>query len=687
MNSYIPQRPIRSSLDLRDMLRQHLITRSLKYMEESSIRRKNAVGAGEIDEYCKLIKKLVRNFYGELPIGKAGVPVNAKVVSCFEKNGYRIENVLFESFPGWEVNASVYVPLNYQPPFPAVIMPVGHSGKQFESYQLPCQFFARSGYVAVVFDPPGQSSEKQPGNDHFRDGVRCYLTGETSSQYFITDALRCIDYLETRKDVELSHGVAMTGVSGGGTTTYFSSLLDDRIAVIGPSCCVTSLKDLDISQCYAGCPETHMWGRYADGIDIIDLLCAGTPKPTLLMAGKQDNVFRISDTQALADIVSEFFTTAKAEKNFQFFIDDNKHCYSLIQAEKFTQFMNLHLLNEPQRRICELKDENFEMNPYEELQCHPRTDINMLSLSLKRAEELADTRSGNVNRIDNAIAASSGISIPVKTSIPKVEEGDSFKIWTHYWHSILLKPEHDIELPASYLYSGGNTPASTVLHFDDKHRNRYLHRHGLLGKAIGFLDQSGSELSNILSVDLRGFGDTAVAMYPYEMASWGSTDRYLAYTSAALGDSLTGMRVRDGLASLAYLRSRPETDPDNIVITGCGTAGIVALHVAALDKNIKGVVVWDTLYSFQSLLETENFTWPHDICIPNVLLNYDLPELIASVECDVAVLNPLDSLKNPIDDKLIESCNTKLHKEIYTRDSDDSSIAGNVMALLKACRI
>jgi cephalosporin-C deacetylase-like acetyl esterase len=108
----------------------------------------------------------------------------ARGVSRYERAGYRLENVLFESFPGWEVNATVYVPLDYAPPFPAVIIPVGHSGKQFASYQLPAQYFARAGYLAVTFDPPGQAGEKQTGNDHFVDGVRCYLVGQTSSRYF-----------------------------------------------------------------------------------------------------------------------------------------------------------------------------------------------------------------------------------------------------------------------------------------------------------------------------------------------------------------------------------------------------------------------------------------------------------------------------------------------------------------------
>jgi cephalosporin-C deacetylase-like acetyl esterase len=102
-------------------------------------------------------------------------------------------------------------------------VPVGHSGKQFESYQIPAQVFAMCGYAALTFDPPGQAGEKKPGNDHFRDGVRCYMTGATSQRFFVMDALRAVDYLATRRDVDMRRGVGMTGVSGGGFTTLYAS--------------------------------------------------------------------------------------------------------------------------------------------------------------------------------------------------------------------------------------------------------------------------------------------------------------------------------------------------------------------------------------------------------------------------------------------------------------------------------
>ena len=676
------QSPITASMDLRDMLRQYLISRSLGCMKKAAERRHGALASGKIDEYCKEIRSAVRGFYGELPVGKNGAPLKSKMVSSFEKEGYRIENVLFDSFPGWEVNASVYVPLDYGPPFPAVVVPVGHSGKQFGSYQLPCQFFARSGYLAIVFDPPGQEGEKQPGNDHFIDGVRCYLTGETSSKYFVADALRCIDYLGTRTDVDMSYGVAMTGVSGGGTTTILANLLDDRISVIGPSCCLTALSDLDITQCYSGCPETHMRARYDDGIDEVDLLCAAAPKPILLMAGGKDTVFRIDDTRSLAGQVKGFYeiTGDGGRGKFKFFIDKAGHCYSLKQARAFVRFMNKHLLGKSERTMCDLPDGAFTMNPDGQLRCYPRTDVNMRSLTLDTAVKLKKSRLSNLanqEKITKAAAKIAGNGIAGK--VPETQEGGFFRIWTHQWKQILLKPEEGIELPGTMLIAD-NTPAPSILHFDDTHRNRLLQRNGILAGSINFINDSVVS-RNLLSVDLRGYGDTEPALYPYEVAGWGSVDRYLAYTGAALGDSLMAMRIRDGLSSLAYLRSRPEVDNENIIITGCGQAAIAALHVSLIDGNVKGIVIWDSLVSFKALLETEKYCWGADTFVPDILLDYDLPDLIAVLPMPILVCNLLDGTGRSLSGKTIETLNNILGRAVYSSFSDDKAILKAVEAL------
>ena len=670
------QHPVTPSVDLRDMVRQHIIKRSLACMENAAERRREALQSGRTYPYIQRIRSTVSNFYGDLPVGQGSGPLQTAKVNSFEKDGYRLENVLFDSFPGWQVNATVYVPLDFRPPFPAVIVPVGHSGKQFENYQFPAQFFARSGYMAVLFDPPGQAGEKRPGNDHFVDGVRCYLVGETSSRYFVADALRCIDYLETRDDVDLNAGVAMTGVSGGGTTTTLAGILDHRISLLGPSCCLTRLADLDITQCYAGCPETHIWRRYADGIDEVDLLCAASPKPVLLMAGEEDEVFRIQDTRLLADEVARFYQLSGAADRFEFFADQAGHCYSLDQARQFVKFMERWMRGRADSPVPMLPESSFSLDPYTELQCHPRQDVNMRSLAIERARELEETRDQDAERIRRAAADVAGIA--AKPAVPDALFTECFRIWTHYWQQILIGPEPGIELPGTFIYSE-DYPTGAVLHFDDAGRNRCLYRNGTLAQAIRFMDgdESHPEYA-VLSVDLRGWGDSSPAMYPYELAGWGGIDRCLAYMSAALGDPLMSMRMRDGLASLAYLRSRLEVESEKVVVTGSGLGGVIALHVAAIDSALKGVVVWDSLISFRSLIETENYAWPADAFVPQILLQYDLPELTASLPMPVAILRPLDGMVQPVPVEHLTELNQKADRQIYFADSSREAIVEQV---------
>ena len=152
----------------------------------------------------------------------------------------------------------------------------------------------------------------------------------------------------------------------------------------------------------------------------------------------------------------------------------------------------------------------------------------------------------------------------------------------------------------------------------------------------------------VLTVDLRGWGDTHPSHDPYELYGWGAPERWLSYISAALDDPVLGMRIRDGLTALAYLRSRPETDPEQVVIGGHGMGGLVALHVAEIDGHVRGVFCDEILSSFQTLAESPSYAWEHDVFFPNVLKYYDVPELAADLRMPLLIVNPLDAMRRPL---------------------------------------
>src|SRR5512137_969604 len=85
-------------------------------------------------------------------------PLNARTVGTFERPGYRVEKVVYESQPRFHVSGTLYIPTVGRPPFPGVLYQMGHTlnGKGDATYQLCCQTLAGLGFLVLGFDPMGQ---------------------------------------------------------------------------------------------------------------------------------------------------------------------------------------------------------------------------------------------------------------------------------------------------------------------------------------------------------------------------------------------------------------------------------------------------------------------------------------------------------------------------------------------------
>jgi pimeloyl-ACP methyl ester carboxylesterase len=187
-----------------------------------------------------------------------------------------------------------------------------------------------------------------------------------------------------------------------------------------------------------------------------------------------------------------------------------------------------------------------------------------------------------------------------------------------------------------------------VLYFDDRGRWTDLRQQGMLTGMTHFIEKNTNGPA-IMTVDLRGWGDTAPADVPYDLAGWADRPRWIAYVSAAMGDPILAMRIRDGLSALAYLRNRKEIDPARIILGGRGMGGIVALHVAAIDGQVAGAFCAEGLATFERLATAEKYAWSHEDFFPGVLLHYDLPELVGGLSMPALVANPLGAAKEVLD--------------------------------------
>jgi dienelactone hydrolase len=190
-------------------------------------------------------QKWVRETFWKLAGGEPErTPLNARSLGTVEREGFRIEKILYESVPQFHVPANLYIPSSAKPPYPGVLFQMGHTmnGKAADTYQRCCQGLARLGYLVLAFDPMGQGERiyypgsslqrtrlRSSDDEHTTPGKQMILLGDTCSRMQVWDAVRSLDYLAAHPLVDPKK-LASTGQSGGATVTMLLTAVDDRLA-------------------------------------------------------------------------------------------------------------------------------------------------------------------------------------------------------------------------------------------------------------------------------------------------------------------------------------------------------------------------------------------------------------------------------------------------------------------------
>ena len=230
-------------------------------------------------------------------------PLNTRSTGSFERSGYRVEKLVYESQPGLLISANLYVPTTGTPPYPGVLFQPGHSanGKAYVQYQRCCQGLARLGYLVLAFDPMGQGERTYfPGpqpfltrldadEEHTRPGRQMLLKGDTSTRLQTWDAIRSLDVLAAHPLVDPKR-LASTGQSGGGTNTMLLAAVDSRLAVAAISCPNTenvAIADFN-SPGSTDDAEQNFIGSGPLGFDRWDLVYPLAPKPLLVAVSERD---------------------------------------------------------------------------------------------------------------------------------------------------------------------------------------------------------------------------------------------------------------------------------------------------------------------------------------------------------------------------------------------------------------
>lgn len=165
-------------------------------------------------------------------------PLNVEITHRVEREGYSIENVRFQSLPGFYVTGNLYRPAGDDGPRPAILNPHGHwkegrlNHEPDGSIPARCINFALQGYLAFAWSMAGYNDSTQLAHRTFGDD-RKQLWGLSLMGLQLWNGLRSVDFLQSLPDVDNSR-IACTGASGGGTQTFMLTAVDDRVRAAAP---------------------------------------------------------------------------------------------------------------------------------------------------------------------------------------------------------------------------------------------------------------------------------------------------------------------------------------------------------------------------------------------------------------------------------------------------------------------
>jgi dienelactone hydrolase len=584
----------------------------------------------QIAAYQKLMRRIFLEAIGDLP---ERTPLNPKITGTVNRDGYRVEKIIFESQPRHFVTALLFLPQasRFPPPFPGVLVPCGHSqnGKGYESYQSMGALLALNGMAALVFDPIDQGERGQYlGQEgwpklwgtgaHSLVGKGSALLGRNTARFEIWDGVRAIDYLQSRPEVDPQR-IGCTGNSGGGTQTSYLMALDDRIRAAAPSCYLCGFPAL-LKTIGPQDAEQNIFGQLAFGMDHADYLMMRAPTPILVCAATKD-FFDIKGTWEMFRYAKRLYSRMGFAERVAILENDAEHNYNKLQREAVVRWMARWLRGKDEP----ITEPPIQLLSAQEYQCTPKGQVMLLSgarstydLNEEYENQLAPRRAalwktGNRASLMARVQQLAAIRPLDKLPRPVVMKVETVARPGYRMEKLLLQPEEGLVLPALLFLPEQGKSKQAIIFVHDQGKALVLGLEGGIERLI-------REGSTVLAVDLCGTGQT-------KPASTEGADVFMAYL---LGRSYVGLRAEDILMAARHLQDRNDGKP--VGLYSIGQVGIPALHAAALHPALfQSVRLQGKRHSWSEAIHQPLKPIPYDQVVHGALTTYDLPDLVSAL--------------------------------------------------------
>ncbi len=159
------------------------------------------------------------------------------------------------------------------------------------------------------------------------------LVGRTPIGERVWDISRLLDWAIARPEVD-ARRIAITGNSGGGTTTIFAAACDTRLSVAAPSCSFCTFQGSIGSIHHCDCNYVPGMLILGEMYDVAGLIAR---RPFLSIAGKGDEIFPIEHVKHAFARLKTIYTVAGAADKCQLYVGEGGHRYYKAGAWPFVR--------------------------------------------------------------------------------------------------------------------------------------------------------------------------------------------------------------------------------------------------------------------------------------------------------------------------------------------------------------
>jgi len=582
------------------------------------------------------IRKRIREAEQDaLPAKKC--PLDPQVLGVLERDGYRVERLIFQTRPGCYATSTVYVPTGLKGRIPAVLNVHGHwaGARRDPVVQSRCIGLAKLGFVTLTLDAWGAGERgTQQGRNEYHGGLlgaSLWPVGTPLHGLQLWDNIRALDYLQTRPEVE-GKRLGCTGASGGGNQTTYLSAFDERVRCAVPVCSVGTYRDyLKIACCV---DEVLLGGlTFAEEGDLLGIVA---PRPLMVITASRDayHFGPVSSGEAV-DRARGYFRAHSAEDHLRQVIFESGHDYNRPMREAMYGWMTRWLKEEGDG--SPIPEPAFRTDDPEALRCFaPESRPAKIMTTVRWVQEHA-ARLAGAPKLPSRPSAWDGERRRRKEALAEV-------LWPRSPHvrstpaldGLTLIPEPGVRIPLALLPYGGQRAgpetAAILLH----PRGRRAALETALARTLSL----GGVL--VYAPELRGCDELTLAG---QALGNDIPDHNIVEWSLWIGRPLLGQWVRDAL-DLRGALSRQGVE--RFVVAGWREGGLAAILAAALDDEIRGVAALEPPATFVSDVA------PHQVRMvafqPDLLTIGDVPHLAAlSAPRPVLLADPvrLDGMSVP----------------------------------------